>query len=551
MRDYVESIRFLGQWGRFQRVIFFLLCTTTIPNGFGAFTLVFLADTPEHRCRIPEVNLTHEWRGAIIPELVGEGTPKRSSCSRYRLDVVRNLSAQGLGPGDVNLTSLEQERCKDGFFYSTDIYTSTIVSEFDLVCENKWKQPLTNTLFFLGVLVGSFFSGQVSDRFGRKPVLFATVALQTICTFLKIFSVSWAMFTVLLFINGLGQMSNYVSALVLGSEILTGNVRILYSSLGTCFGFALGYILLPLVAYFMRSWKSLLIALTIPGLFLFPLWWFIPESPRFLLSQGKVEEAEAVVRKAARWNNVIAPGVIFTDYTVSQTKEAQLQEQFRVVDLFRHRAFRLTSILLIPGAFTLIATYYGLCFNTANLHADPYISCLISAVVEIPAYVTAWLGMLYLPRRLSMFGSLVLGALPLFFIQLVPEEWPAVAITLEMVGKLFITAGSCLLFAYSAELYPTCLRNTATGACNSVARLGSCISPFLFELRHVNKFLPYIILGTLSMVSAAAMLFLPETYGRPLPDTVEQMARSKSINFPCRRTKTHRSRAPPNWTTTA
>ncbi|XP_053703965.1 solute carrier family 22 member 4-like [Synchiropus splendidus] len=69
MKDYDESIQFLGQWGRFQRVIFFLLCTTTIPNGFGTFTLVFLADTPEHRCRIPEVNLTDEWRGAIIPEL--------------------------------------------------------------------------------------------------------------------------------------------------------------------------------------------------------------------------------------------------------------------------------------------------------------------------------------------------------------------------------------------------------------------------------------------------------------------------------------------------
>ncbi|KAM9788672.1 organic cation/carnitine transporter 2-like [Neosynchiropus ocellatus] len=547
MKGYAESVRFLGQWGRFQRVVFLLLCVTIVPNGFGAFTLVFLTDTPEHRCRVPDVNITDEWRGAIIPELVGEGNPKRSSCSRYRLDVVKNLSAQGLGPGDVNLTSLEQESCKDGFFYSTDIYTSTIVSEFDLVCENKWKQPLTNTLFFLGILVGSFFSGQLSDRFGRKPVLFATVALQTVSTFLKVFSVSWAMFTVLLFINGLGQMSNYVSALVLGSEILTGNVRILYSSLGTCFGFALGYVLLPLFAYFIRSWTSLLVALAIPGVFLMPLWWFIPESPRYLLSRGKVEEAEAIVRKAARWNKVSAPGVIFADYTVSQTKEAQPQEKFQAVDLFRNSAFRLTTILLFLVAFTLIATYFGLCFNTANLHADPYISCLIAALVEIPAYVTAWLGLFYLPRRVSVIGTLVFGALPLFFIQLVPEELPVLAISLEMLGKMFITAGTSLLFSYSSELYPTSLRNTATGACNSVARLGSCITPFLFELRHVNKFLPYIILGTLSMVAAAATLFLPETYGRPLPDTVEQMAKRKSLDFPCRRTKTHQSR--PNWTT--
>lgn len=53
-----------------------------------------------------------------------------SSCRRYRLDVVRNLSAQGFVPGvDVNVTELEQEDCLDGWSYSIDIYQSTLVSE--------------------------------------------------------------------------------------------------------------------------------------------------------------------------------------------------------------------------------------------------------------------------------------------------------------------------------------------------------------------------------------------------------------------------------------
>lgn len=59
-----------------------------------------------------------------------------------------------------------------------------------------------------------------------------------------------------------------------GAEILTGNVRVLYSSMGTCLSFAFGYMLLPLCAYFLRDWKSLLLALSLPGLAFLPLWWY-------------------------------------------------------------------------------------------------------------------------------------------------------------------------------------------------------------------------------------------------------------------------------------
>uniref|UniRef100_A0A8C9XCK3 Solute carrier family 22 member 5 n=1 Tax=Sander lucioperca TaxID=283035 RepID=A0A8C9XCK3_SANLU len=123
MNDYDKITAFLGQWGRFQQIVFFLLCASIVPNGFAAFSVVFLTDIPSHHCLVPEVNLTQDWH-----RLIGKEMLKR--CSRYRLDVVRNLSAQGLFPDrDVNLTDLEQESCVNGWSYSRDIYQSTIVSE--------------------------------------------------------------------------------------------------------------------------------------------------------------------------------------------------------------------------------------------------------------------------------------------------------------------------------------------------------------------------------------------------------------------------------------
>uniref|UniRef100_A0A3P8PQQ3 Major facilitator superfamily (MFS) profile domain-containing protein n=1 Tax=Astatotilapia calliptera TaxID=8154 RepID=A0A3P8PQQ3_ASTCA len=504
MRDYAETIGFLGQWGRFQQIVFFSLVATIMPNGFGAFTLVFLTDTPSHHCLVSGINLTEDWRKSVIPIKEVDGKQELSRCSRYRLDVVRNLSAQGYIPGrDVNLTDLEEEGCVDGWSYSKDIYESTIVSEFDLVCSNQWKQPFTSTVFFVGGLLGSFLSGQLSDRYGRKPVLFAALALQTVFTFAQVFSGSWIMFLIILFINGLGQMSNFVAALVLGSEVLTGKVRVLYSSLGTCLGFAIGYMILPLLAYFLRDWKSLSLALSLPCVAYVPFWWLMPESPRWLLSRGRVEEAEAIIRTAAKWNKVQAPRIIFEDCGMKKT----------------------LSFPFDFPRFTMIVGYYSLSFNTAQLHENPYISCFISAVVEIPAYISSWMALLYLPRRLSVILTLVFGAVPLYLIQLVPDDLSNLALALEMLGKYSITTGSSLMFAYTAELYPTVLRNTATGISNTVSRIGSCIAPLLLSLGMYYKYLPYIILGSLAVVAAFAALFLPESFKKPLPETIEQMQR--------------------------
>ncbi|KAF3841148.1 hypothetical protein F7725_007010 [Dissostichus mawsoni] len=403
MKDYDESTAFLDQWGRFQQVVFFLLCASIVPNGFGVFSVVFLTDIPRHHCLIPEENLTQDWRDAIIPIEVVNGKQEQSRCSRYRLDV-------GFIPGrDVNLTDLEQEGCVDGWSYSKDIYQSTVVSEFDLVCSDQWKQPFTSTACFLGILVGSFISGQLSDRFGRKPVFFATMAVQTIFSFCQAFSPSWMVFIILIFFNGLGQISNYVSGFVLGksscnkekyylktclilndmhichagTEILTGDVRVIFSSMGEG-----------------SSGVSSLAALS-----------------------GKSGGGRAVVRKAAKTNRVEAPTVIFKDYS-AHDDDMHPQEHLNVISLVKTQSVRSTTVILC------LLLPLSSCRDT-SLHI-------------------LLLALKYFPRRLSVIFILLLALSEL-------------AVALEMLGKLVITNGTSLMYAYTAELYPTVLRNSAEG----------------------------------------------------------------------------------------
>ncbi|KAF6281341.1 solute carrier family 22 member 4 [Rhinolophus ferrumequinum] len=526
MRDYDEVTAFLGEWGPFQRLIFFLLSASIIPNGFNGMSVVFLAGTPEHRCRVPDTaNLSSAWRNHSVPLRLQDGHEVPHSCRRYRLEAISNFSALGLEPGrDVDLEQLEQESCLDGWEFSQDVYLSTIVTEWNLVCEEDWKTPLTSSLFFVGVLLGSFVSGQLSDRFGRKNVLFATMAVQTGFSFLQIFSINWEMFTVLFVIVGMGQISNYVVAFILGTEILGKSVRIIFSTLGVCIFFAVGYMLLPLFAYFIRDWRKLLLALTVPGVLCVPLWWFIPESPRWLVSQRRLKEAEDIIQKAAKMNNVAVPVVIFDP--VEELKPLKQQKAF-ILDLFRTRNIATITIMSLLLWMLTSVGYFALSLNSPNLHGDAYLNCFLSALIEVPAYITAWLLLRTLPRRYIIAGVLFLGGGVLLLIQLVPADYDFLSIGLVMLGKFGITSAFSMLYVFTAELYPTLVRNMAVGITSMASRVGSIIAPYFVYLGAYNRVLPYILMGSLTILIGIITLFFPESFGMTLPESLEQMQKVK------------------------
>ncbi|XP_015973899.1 solute carrier family 22 member 5 isoform X2 [Rousettus aegyptiacus] len=532
MRDYDEVTAFLGEWGPFQRLIFFLLSASIIPNGFNGMSIVFLAGTPEHRCRVPDTaNLSSAWRNHSIPLRVQDGREVPHSCRRYRLEAIANFSALGLEPGrDVDLEQLEQESCLDGWEFSQDVFLSTIVTEWDLVCANDWKAPLSISMFFIGVLLGSFISGQLSDRFGRKNVLFVTMGMQTGFSFLQVFSKNFEMFTVLFVLVGMGQISNYVAAFVLGTEVLGKSVRIIFSTLGVCIFYAFGFMLLPLFAYFIRNWRMLLLALTMPGVLCVVLWWFIPESPRWLISQGRFEEAEAIIHRAAKMNKIVAPSTIFEPSEL-QDLSSRKQQPYNILDLLRTRNIRAITIMSIVLWMTISVGYFGLSLDTPNLHGDIYVNCLLSAMVEVPAYTLAWLLLRYLPRRYSMATALFLGGGVLLFVQLVPSELYYLATALVMVGKFGVTAAFAMVYVYTAELYPTVVRNMGVGVSSTASRLGSILSPYFVYLGAYDRFLPYILMGSLTILTAILTLFFPESFGTPLPDTIDQMLRVKGLKY--------------------
>ncbi|XP_078405831.1 organic cation/carnitine transporter 2-like [Cetorhinus maximus] len=531
MRDYDEITAFLGEWGPYQKVIFFLLSLSIFPNGFCGMSIVFVGDVPEHRCSIPgNLNLSEAWMNRTIPLEQERGKLLYSKCRRYRLDAIVNLSETFPNPDSCNMSEVEQEPCLDGWEYSKDQYISTIVSEWDLVCNSDWKGPFVMSVFFMGVLSGSFISGQLSDRFGRKLVIFGTMAIQTVFSLLQALSPNWEIFCILNFLVGLGQISNVVAAFVLGSELLGKSVRVIFATMGAFIPYAIGYMLLPLVAYFIRSWRLLLFILSLSGLLYIPLWWFIPESPRWLLIKGRAQEAEVILRHIAKKNGITPPEVLLNGLELEEMK-AESKQSHSIIHLFKTRNIRAITIINFVVWMILTAQYFGLSLNTPNLHGDDYLNCFFAAAIEVPAYIVAWLLLQRFPRKFSLSGSLFLGGVVLFFIQPIPSNLLALSTVLVMIGKFGATTAFAIVYVYTAELYPTVVRNMGVGVSSMASRLGSIISPYVFRLGFYHEFLPYILMGSLTIFSAFLVLFLPETINIPLPETIGQMQKMKRFKY--------------------
>ncbi|XP_041663310.1 solute carrier family 22 member 5-like isoform X3 [Cheilinus undulatus] len=505
---------------------------------------MFLLASPPHHCHIPiHSNLSQDWIQAIIPGQMEAGQLELSSCSRYDLELVQNLSAGGytpslghnlsvLGSGpEILLSGLKQESCKDGWTYSTEYYESTVVTEFNLVCGDLWKQPLTSLAYFLGGLSGCLVSGQISDRFGRKPVLFGAIAMLSVFSSALAFAPSWPFFTLLFYMMGVGQIASYVTLFVLGSEILVGSTRVLFSGLSLPIVYAFSMMLLPGTAYLVRNWRHLSLIMTVPGLACMPLWMLIPESPRWLVSCCRFQEAEMILRSAALKNQVEAPQVIFVTAKVEK-EEIQEAESYSLLDLLRAKKLRCLTLMLWLMWFSLGISYFGLSFNLSSLYGNPFLNYFLLSAVELPAYFASFLAARSLPRRQTYMGFVLLGALALFLIQITLQSYPSLTLALVLIGKFGILAGSASLYIFTGELFPTVVRNTAMSSCAMFSRVGSSVSPYLVQLAVFYQFLPWIVMGALSLLGVLLCFLLPETFKQPLPDTIQQMAATQRLRLP-------------------
>jgi hypothetical protein len=114
-------------------------------------------------------------------------------------------------------------------------------------------------------------------------------------------------------------------------------------------------------------------------------------------------------------------------------------------------------------------------------------------------------------------------------------EDSTIRLVFSLVGKFGSSAAFAVVFLYTAELFPTPMRNSAVGMCSTLARIGGILAPTVAQLGYARPQIPFLIFGSATLIGGATAFLLPETMGHQLPDTVQEaveMADNKVMKLP-------------------
>ncbi|XP_071955103.1 organic cation transporter protein-like [Antedon mediterranea] len=511
-------VNHVGEFGRAQKLYFFLVCLTAIPCAFHSFANTFISGSPKHHCRF-EGALKYKDDAIECAIPWDSDKDEWSKCKEYKQYNITGFNSDS----DFNCTSEsdEETECRSGWLYDRKIYGETVVTEWDLVCDQNWMRQLGKSIVLLGKLIGSLVFGQLSDLFGRKKILLISLLLQITCGVLSSFSGSFPVFITFQFLLGCASSGVFLTAFVIVTEIVGPSWRT-FIGITIEYFYTLGYIILTGVAYALRDWQNIELTLSLPGVLFLSYFWILPESPRWLMTKGRYEESVKILRNFAKTNKKSLPEDCLETLKAVKMKEHGAQTENIKALFFTSPTMRWKTILIGFNWLSNSMVYYGLAFHTESLGSNPYLAFFISGAVEVPAYILSQLLLKRLGRKRVICIFMSIGGVVLLSTTVI-KDYKVPVLVFAMIGKLCITASYGIVYLYSAELYPTTVRNIGLGFSSICARVGGVSAPYILLIGdYTSIVMPLILFGAQSLLAGILILLLPETQNQNLPDNIKE-----------------------------
>ena len=332
-----------------------------------------------------------------------------------------------------------------------------------------------------GYILGSFLDGRLSDWLGRRVAMYASIAFVTLGSLLCAFSPNIDWLVVGRFITGMGIGAEIAVVTALMSELAPARCRGKCTSMAVAFGM-LGFAIVPfvgmsLIPHSTWGWRALFLIATVSGVAIAFTRLFVPESPRWLLAKGRVAEAESLVDQAEAF--VLKKGIALSAVQPdSQASPAQSDKSgFR--QLFQRAYFPYLLLFVVIWFVYYVGNYAWLTLGT-SLFVDKGFS-LAKSLAFVALSSTGFVAGSIIPivwgdrfeRKYFACVLLLSWSLALALM----GWWPT---TFVLVGCGFIASATIsavipILYAYTAEHFPTMVRTTGVSITDGLGHLGGAI----------------------------------------------------------------------------
>ncbi|XP_021818246.1 organic cation/carnitine transporter 3-like [Prunus avium] len=405
--------------------------------------------------------------------------------------------------------------------------STTIISDFNLQCASSLISGLPASAFFFGCLLGGFILATLADSsLGRRNLLFLSCFTMCVASLITAFTTNVFVYAALRFISGFGRASIGACALVLSTEIVSSKWRGRIGIAGF-FCFTFGFLSLPGIAYVNRysSWRTLYMWTSVPGiLYCVLVFLFVSESPKWLFTRGRKDEAVATLGRLGHWNHSSLNLYLSRIPLLEESAEVDLFSSLK--NLFEKKwAFRRTLALMSVG-FGVGMVYYGMPLGVGNLGFNIYLSLTLNAMSEIPSFALTLFFIGKWNRKSSLLTFMMISGVCSIMCVVVSSRW--MQIGLEIVSFFSANTAFSIIMIYTLELFPTCVRNSATSMVRQGLVIGAIFSPVLISAgRNYNEFFSYGVFGVVIICCGVSVFSLPETKGVALCDTMDEQERKE------------------------
>jgi putative MFS transporter len=383
------------------------------------------------------------------------------------------------------------------FFDGYDLYVaggvlaSLVQSKFSTIPENLQFISLT----FVGMTAGALITGFVGDSFGRRFTYQINLLIFGLASLAAAFAQGMTQLIACRFVQGLGLGAEIVVGYSTLTEFVPPNTRGRWLSM-MAFVVVAGFPVTSLLGYLVIpnfGWRPMFVIAGLGSLFVWYLRKNLPESPRWLESKGRNEEAEALMQAIEQESSggkplppVAAPAPVAqpgTTYLATPSLLRRLIVGSWVLITINTLIFGfvifLPQFFLRQGLTITNSLAYTLVLSVASL-----VGCALGA------YLSDAIG-----RRWSIIGASILTIISGYiYARFDAASDPAIVLSVGFVLVVAIYVQTAILYGvYTPELFPTEIRLRANGICNFFGRGATVVSPFIVGSLMASYKLPGVV----------------------------------------------------------